>query len=93
MNFMSLSKARFHKLQGPPMLVGKTNFGLVLYNHTNFYRFEEHLVIGQLNEYQFFSAFHWSISDIPPASQLITVQSRISKTLCGPCIAAIASFI
>ena len=26
-------------LHGPPMLV-KTNFGLVLYNHAHFYRFE-----------------------------------------------------
>ena len=35
----------------------------------------KHLVIGQLNEYQFFfSAFHWSASDTPPASQCITVQ-------------------
>ena len=33
------------KLHGPPMLVVKTNFGLVLYNNSaNFYRF----VIGQL---------------------------------------------
>ena len=33
-------------LHGPPMLVDKTSFGLVLYNPTNFYRFEEtHLVI------------------------------------------------
>ena len=32
------------KLHGPPMLVVKTNFGLVLYNHANFYLF----VIGQL---------------------------------------------
>ena len=28
-------------LQGPQMLVDKTNFGLVLYNHANFYWFEE----------------------------------------------------
>ena len=28
-------------LHGPPMLVDKTNFDLVLYNHANFYRFEE----------------------------------------------------
>ena len=58
------------------MLVDKTNFGLVLYNHANFYRFEEtsNLVNGQLNEYQFFSAVHWSTSDTPPASQCITVH-------------------
>ena len=29
------------KLHGPPMLVDKTNFGLVFYNHANFYRFEK----------------------------------------------------
>ena len=72
------------------MLVDKTNFGLVIYNHADFYRFEEssrysiitltliglrnHLDIGQLNEYQFFSAFHWSVSNTPPASQCITEQ-------------------
>ena len=28
-------------LHGLPMLVDKTNFGLVLYNHANFYQFEE----------------------------------------------------
>ena len=29
------------ELQGPPMLFDKTNFGLVIYNQANFYRFEE----------------------------------------------------
>ena len=28
-------------LHGPPILVDKTNFGLVTYNHSNFYPFEE----------------------------------------------------
>ena len=47
-------------LHGPPLLVDKTNFGLVLYNHANFFiGLRNHLVIGQLKEYQFFSAFHW----------------------------------
>ena len=31
----------FLLLHGPPMLVDKTNFCLLLYNHTNFYRSEE----------------------------------------------------
>ena len=31
----------FTLLHGPPMLVDNTNFGLVVYNHANFYRFEE----------------------------------------------------
>ena len=39
-----------------------------------FIGFRKHLVIGQLNEYQFFSAFHWSTSDTHPASQYITIQ-------------------
>ena len=59
-------------LHGPPMLVHKTNFGLEIYNHANFYQFEKHLVIGQLNEYQIFSAFHWLTSDTTPASQCMT---------------------
>ena len=62
-------------LHGPSMLVDKTNFGLVLYNCAYFYRFEgKHLVIGQLNEYQFFSAFQWSTSDTNSTSQCIIVQ-------------------
>ena len=56
------------------MSVDKTDFGLVFYNHANFIGLREHLGIGQLNEYQFFSAFHWSTSDTPPASQCVTVQ-------------------
>ena len=51
-----------------------------------------HLAIGQLNEYQFFSAFYWSTGDTPPASQCITVQRPMSKKLCRPCIAAIAVY-
>ena len=38
--------AEFILLHGPPMLVDKTTFGLVLCNHANFY-----LLIGQLSEY------------------------------------------
>ena len=30
-----------HVLHGPSMLVDKTNYGLVLYNHANFYGFDE----------------------------------------------------
>ena len=77
------------QLHGPQMLVDKTNFGLVIYNHAKIYRFEE--TSSQSNEYQFFSAFHWSTSDAPPAPQCITVQLPISKTLGGPCIVAIVS--
>ena len=31
----------FYKLHGPPMLVDKTNFGLVFHNHANFYLIEK----------------------------------------------------
>ena len=34
----------------------------------------KHLAIGQLNEYQFFSAFHWSTSYTPLATQCLTAQ-------------------
>ena len=80
-------------LLGPPMLVDKTNFGLVSIITPTFIGFRKHLVIGQLKEYQFFSAFHWSISDTHPASRCITVQWPISKILYGPCIAAILIFL
>ena len=48
-----------------------------------------YLVIGQLNEYKFFSAFRWSTSDTPPASKCRTVQRPISNLLWGLCIAVI----
>ena len=37
----NIKKEKVFKLHGPPMLVDKTNFGLVIYNNANFYRFEE----------------------------------------------------
>ena len=45
----------------------------MLYNHANFYRFEETSSYCLLKEYQFFSALHWSTSVTPAASQCITV--------------------
>ena len=57
-------------LHGPPVLVDKTNFGLVLYNRANFYRSGE-------------SSSYWSVkllcfslvnSNTSPASQCIAVQ-------------------
>ena len=44
------------KLHGPPMSVDKTDFGLVSINTLTFIGLMKHLVIGRLNEYQFFSA-------------------------------------
>ena len=78
-----------NRLHGSPMLVEKTKFGIVLCNQTNFYRFEESSSYWSVKRISvFFSSFHWSTSDTPPASQCITVESPISETLCGPCIAA-----
>ena len=63
------------KLHGPPMLVDKTNFnfGLVICNHANFYRFVEPATYWLVKRISVFSAFYWSASDTPPASQCITV--------------------
>ena len=49
-------------LHGPPILVDKTNFGLVIYNHANFYRFEE-------------SFSYWSVKRISVFSLLFIDQS------------------
>ena len=53
----------------------KNEFETVVVNKPSVFEpLKFYLVIGQLNEYQFFSAFHWSTSDTPPASQCITIQ-------------------
>ena len=36
---------KFYCIAGPAKLVDKTNFGLVLYNHANFYGFEETTIL------------------------------------------------
>ena len=46
-----------HLLHGPPVLVDNTNFGSII--TPTFIGLRKHLAIGQLNEYQFFSVFHW----------------------------------
>ena len=56
----------------PAKLVDETNFGLVIYNHVNFYRFEETSSYLSVKRISVFSAFHWSTRDTPPASQCIT---------------------
>ena len=48
---MVFDKTNFVFLHGPPMLVDKTKFDLMLYNHTNFYQFEE-------------SSSYWSVERI-----------------------------
>ena len=49
-------------LHGPPMLVDTTNFGLVFYNHANFYRFEE-------------TSSYWSVKQISVFSPLFIGQT------------------
>ena len=49
-------------LHGPPIMVDKTNFGLVFYNHANFYRFEETSSFWSVKRISVFPALHWSIS-------------------------------
>ena len=45
------------RLHSPPMLVDKTNFGLVLYNQTNFYQFEETSSYWSVKRISFFLCF------------------------------------
>ena len=47
-------------LHGPPTFVDKTNFGSVSIITLTFIGLRKHLLIGQLHDDQFFSAFHWS---------------------------------
>ena len=82
-----------YTLHGPPMLVDKTKFGLVLYNHANIYRFDEpssYWSVKRISVFPWFSLVNQRHTR--PASQCITVQWSISEMLCGPCIAAIIWF-
>ena len=50
-------------LHGPPMLVDKTNYGLVIYNHDNFYFFEEtssYWLVKQISVFLSFSLVNQS---------------------------------
>ena len=62
------------ELHGSPMLVDKTNFGLVLYNHANFYRFEDTSSYWSVKRTSVFLCFSLVRKRQPPASQCITVQ-------------------
>ena len=68
----------------------KINFGLVLYNHANFYRFEETSSYRSVKRISVFSAFRWSTSGAPPASQCVAVRWPVSRALCRPCVALMA---
>ena len=62
-------------LHGPPLLVDKTNFGLFLYNHANFYRFEETSSYWSVNRISVsLSRLFIGQPAIPPASLCVTVQ-------------------
>ena len=45
------------------MLVDENDFGLVIYNHANFYRFEKISSYWSVKRISVFSAFHWSTSN------------------------------
>ena len=70
----SFASKLIDRLQGPPMLVDKTNFGSVNYNHTNIYRFEETPSYWSVKRISVFLCISLVTSDTPPASQCVTVQ-------------------
>ena len=81
------------KLHGPPMLADKTNFGLVFYNHANFYRFQETSIYWSFKRISVFLCF--SLVKQRHTSG-ITVYNRtvtdIENTV-RACIAAIAGYV
>ena len=76
----------------PPMLVDKTNFGLVLYNHGNFYRFEETSSCWSVKLISLFLCFslvnQWHTSGITVYNSTLT---NIENTVWAS-LAAIAGF-
>ena len=70
------------------MLVDKTKFGLALYNHANFYQFEETSSYWSVKRISVFLCF--SLVNQRHTSGITTYNRTVTKTLCGPCIAAIA---
>ena len=63
-------------LHGLPMLVDKTNFGLVLYNHANFYRFEKTSSYWSVERISVFLCFslviQWHTSGITVYNRTLT---------------------
>ena len=63
-------------MHGPPMLVDKTNFGEVLYNPTNFYRFEETSSYWSVKRISVFLCFslvnQWHTSGITVCNRTVT---------------------
>ena len=75
------------KLHGPPMLVDKTKFGLVIYNHAKFYRFEETSSYWSVKRISVFLCF--SLVNKRHTSG-ITVYNHTVTNIEKLCIAAIA---
>ena len=67
-----------NKLHGPPMLVGETNFGLALDETSSYWS------VKRISGFLCFSLANHA------ATHLRHHSGPISKTLCGPCIAATA---
>ena len=72
------------------MLVDKINFGLVLNNHFNFYRFEETFSYWLVERISVFLCF--SLVNQRHTSGITVYNRAVTniENLCGPCIAAIA---
>ena len=75
------------------MLVDKTNFGLVLYSHANFYRFEETSSYWLVELTSVFLCF--SLVNQRHTSGITVYNRTVTniENLCEPCIAAIAGFL
>ena len=74
------------------MLVNKTNFGSVIYNHANLYRFEEtssYWLVERISVFLYFSLVNHR-HNFGIIVYLRTVTNI--KDLCGPCVATIAGF-
>ena len=72
---------------GPPILVDKTNCGLVLYNHANFYRFQETSSYWSVKPISVFSTFRWLVSDYSLCEQLqqpVYARKILSKSDSDP---------
>ena len=75
------------------MLVDRTNFGLVLNNHANFYWFEEASSYWLVERISIFLCF--SLVNVQHTSGITVYNRRVSniENLRGPCIAATAGYL
>ena len=93
-SLIAICDLRYHdgtsELHGPPMSVDKTNFYLVLFNHANFYRFEEASSYWSVKRISVFLCF--SLVNQQHTSGVTVYNCTVTdiENSVGPCIAAIA---